>query len=115
MCYKKQGNIVLNSSTIDCNLFPNPIYGNITAVNELNIIPVVDVFPNPFTDVIRLEVASLTNDLNISIHNVLGTKLYQKNIKEKHTLIEIDFLSSGIYYITIANDQVSSKKIIIKQ
>ncbi|MDF2436065.1 MAG: repeat-containing protein [Bacteroidota bacterium] len=70
------------------------------------------LYPNPGTDHFTIEVA---NDQNteVAIYNGTGQMVYSSKLRASKTEIEIDALSSGIYFVQIKNSKgVSVKKLI---
>jgi|GEM_PF-361632 len=76
----------------------------------------VNIFPSPANEFITVSLEQEMKNVTISIHNILGKRLWNKNYntlaKEK---IELREIPSGIYLINISSDNFkTSKKIIIK-
>jgi hypothetical protein len=66
---------------------------------QLNIF---NVYPNPFNDIIRIEVSSIKT---ISITDVTGKEIY-RTIVEDISVLDLSHLCSGVYYLT-ATDNIS--------
>ena len=76
----------------------------------------VNIYPSPAKEFITINLEQEMKNVTISIHNILGKRLWNKNyntlIKER---IELRGIPSGIYLIDISSDNFkTSKKIIIK-
>jgi len=78
------------------------------------------VYPNPVTDVLNIEVnASQSSEMNISVFNIMGQKVMEKNVSINTGInrpsISTSDLSSGIYFVTVkANGFDNTMKFIVK-
>jgi len=80
---------------------------NITSSNQsIYQDALIEVFPNPFTDVIN--VSAEVNDLQISIYNALGYFYNQSQI-------DLSYISNGVYFLFIRIKDKIKKVKIIKQ
>lgn len=88
-------------------------------INEHTNAGFVHVFPNPASDLITIQMElnnSLKNEYYIS--NVLGEKIYNENLsvsKNATVNINISKYSSGIYFVTLKNENGTSVSRFIKQ
>ncbi len=89
-----------------------PIGSNDNADTEAFINQNFNVYPNPFTNILRIESDGST-DNEILIYNASGKLVYHKNIKgnEKISLTE---LPKGIYMLKIINNKSACTKKLIK-
>jgi hypothetical protein len=75
-------------------------------------------YPNPTTSVLNIDYIGLKNlDLNISIQNVLGSKIFEKKYEKGLKNISLDFnlYTDGIYFVNITDNESGDtliKKII---
>jgi polyhydroxybutyrate depolymerase len=68
------------------------------------------VYPNPAQNIINIEVE---NAKNISIYNILGTKVFNLNSTDNSTIIDISALPKGVYMLTVSkNSLIETKKIV---
>ncbi len=72
------------------------------------------VYPNPFSEVIWIQNNSNT-EMNAIIYDVSGRKVYEDNMNEATTQLNINNLSEGIYLLEISNSTNKIVKRIIKQ
>lgn len=72
----------------------------------------LSLFPNPASDLIRLELEEANNI--IQILNMQGQEVYQTQIADKNPTIPIHNLSKGVYFIVVTNKngKVSQGKFI---
>ena len=74
----------------------------------------VNVFPNPTTDVLNIDLGELQGE-SLELYNVLGQMVvYEENINENHQL-SLDAFEKGIYLLKIQTDQgLVSKRVIVE-
>ncbi len=68
-----------------------------------------EVFPNPATDYIRLNFASLSNDRTYSLIDVSGNQLKADNANQAEASIPVQQLSNGIYILRILEKGIPVK------
>ncbi len=72
------------------------------------------VFPNPASDIIRIDLNNSREAMNLEIMNIEGKALFQELINTSQS-ISLDFLSSGIYFIKMeTEDQIQNTKLIVE-
>jgi len=62
------------------------------------------LFPNPFVDELNISIESdfnLSDFILLSISSLEGKELYQINLKEKKSTLNLDFLEPGLYNLTL--------------
>ncbi|MCC6180510.1 MAG: T9SS type A sorting domain-containing protein [Bacteroidia bacterium] len=101
------------------NLTSKPICTSTVSigVNELSLNTQFNLFPNPTTERLNLQITSLTdtqNSMKVSIYNVIGKEVMNpQEIKTKNgsmsASIDVSSLSNGVYFIKVGN---STKKFI---
>jgi hypothetical protein len=78
------------------------------------------IYPNPVVDQMNIEVnASQASEMNISIFNLMGQKVMDKNISVNTgintTSLSTSNLSSGVYFVTVkANGFSNTMKFVVK-
>jgi len=98
----------LNSSRSNIYKVNNPI-----SVNETENNFYVNVFPNPTTGKVNVQMSGLAN-VHMNIYNMMGECIYQHISTSAHQQIDLSRQSKGIYYLQItSSDKVVTKKIII--
>jgi hypothetical protein len=89
----------------------------LTGVNEIQNKSETIVFPNPSSGIFNLKISNIEYQIsNIEIYNVLGERVYQANLKQNTTQINLSNQSNGIYYYKVVDDQgnlLSADKIVI--
>ena len=90
---------------------------NYDAVNPMTS---TRIYPNPVVDQMNIEVnASQASAMNISIFNLMGQKVMEKNVSVNaglnYTTISTNDLSSGVYFVTVsANGFNHTMKFVVK-
>jgi hypothetical protein len=78
----------------------------------------IEIFPNPFSDLLRIWFSENTNIKNIRVYNLEGQLIINRNVNDSETgLIEIetDYFSSGLYLLEITTDEFVIHKKILKK
>jgi uncharacterized repeat protein (TIGR01451 family) len=76
--------------------------------------PRVDIYPNPAND--RLTVTANVNvkPLSLSISNLLGEVVLSRQITANQTNLDIHSLPSGVYFVTVKDEQGATIKKLVK-
>ncbi|MCB4799650.1 carbohydrate-binding protein [Neotamlana laminarinivorans] len=72
----------------------------------------IKLYPNPANNL--LYVTNAENS-KISIYNILGTKVRQKDVIKNNEYIDLSGLKNGMYFVKISKDGTNSTQRIIKQ
>jgi len=73
------------------------------------------IFPNPASDVITVEIPSLTNSKMIAIYNVEGQLILQQPMLQAKTEINISGLATGIYVLKLYSDEKTRVTRFVKE
>ncbi len=88
---------------------------NQSAINEAN----VNVFPNPASDLIAVQVNGLMRDnFDITLYDITGRVVEQKTLYQGSTIVYFDTktLYSGVYFLKmVTGDKELNKKIVIEK
>jgi hypothetical protein len=90
------------------------------SVNDFEQKIAMSIYPNPTRGNVTLLLDYPSNDnLEINIFDLSGKRVYQNNIGlstgVNHKLLDINYLTSGIYLLSIKNEKIStSQKLIIR-
>ncbi|MGC4040177.1 MAG: T9SS type A sorting domain-containing protein [Flavobacterium sp.] len=80
-------------------------------VTQLELSEKITVYPNPTTSIIYFQTGTHLADEKISVFNVSGQLVSQKNISGENAL-DLSELSTGIYLIQFTNKNIKPFKII---
>ncbi len=80
--------------------------GTTTAVAELNPEKrAVNILPNPSNGQFTIEHSPENLPVHLDIYNVVGEKIYQTEIAQGKTLVDLSTQPEGIYFLTFTNSQ----------
>jgi hypothetical protein len=83
-----------------------------TGINEEFEGTSISIFPNPASDVLYIETEADVQ--NISLYTMTGQLLRSITVVDERTTIDVSELQSGVYFLSIENeDNVITKKVII--
>lgn len=78
--------------------------GGVGINDKRNKIATLNVYPNPATEKIVLnlnEYSSGTDNAILSVYNILGRCVMQQNIKKRQQIIDISALPKGVYWLKL--------------
>lgn len=85
-----------------------------TATNDLSLAAQVNLFPNPTSDKIMVDLGDLTGT-QLQIFDNFGREILQKDIWKSKEEIQVGDWNTGIYFVKIQTEQgVVSKRFVLK-
>ena len=75
----------------------------------------LNVYPNPSSNFVTIETSSVLTPSRLSILNLSGQELLQKEITETKTTIDISTIRSGVYVVRLTSKKTVEIGKIIKQ
>jgi len=92
-------------------------YDNSLGEKELEFVPMdVEVYPNPFVDVINIKTTNNNTNFKYTIFDILGEMMELGAMQDIHqTQINLESLNNGIYFIRISDGNTYLTRKIIKQ
>jgi len=104
LVYAKKGNIE----------YGTPLsWSQITSLGEESQVSNLNVFPNPFSDKIEIQLPS-NADYFIQLLNSIGQIIYSEKLNGSRTSINTEQLPSGAYFLRINSDQTMETVQLIK-
>ena len=101
--------------TVNTRSFYDPSICNPTSADEINSMDGFSISPNPFTSRISIAVGKGNmDDCSLTIRNTEGQIVYCAHGKIK-TVIDLDFLSQGIYFLEMTADGERAVRKIVKE
>ena len=73
------------------------------------------IYPNPAKNIISINLSTVSEPSKYIIYETSGKTLIKGTIDNENSSVNISELQSGMYYLTIMNDNLSETKIFIKQ
>lgn len=95
--------------TVDFGAAPTSLVKNDDVEFEMNI------FPNPASTVLNVNISSNTKTVNIKIYNAMGRIIDDFNMETGSSQINLGSYPEGIYYIGADNGQQNTTKKFMKQ
>lgn len=80
-------------------------------VNKLDF----EMFPNPSSENLFIQLTDATDDATVSFFNYLGKNILTQTTSSSNSKINISNLSSGIYFVKVVSDGKTGLKKFIKQ
>jgi len=84
-------------------------------INEMELDNVVSVFPNPAKDQVTVQLELPVRDLTVRIYNMMGQIVYQNELTNTKTSIDISAFAKGVYTLEVANTHVKGFRKIVVQ
>ena len=78
----------------------------------------LEIYPNPFRDQIFIEIKNLNEStISFRLFDVLGNLILNEAVSQENFILNLDYLSSGIYFLEFYDENLLSKhrKKIVKQ
>lgn len=98
LCYKDDVFGLKTFAFKSCN------YSNPLGIKESVFNNEIEIFPNPFSDYLKINSKIQTSKIQISIKNILGVELLKAEEETAEPiLLNLSSLSSGLYFIEIFN------------
>ncbi len=92
---------------------------NITASTTLNRTefeqPDFTIYPNPSTTNLNLSLNTISNGSRIEIYNILGAKIFSRNISNPNLTINASQWQKGVYLVRVLSDDKTLTKRFVKQ
>ncbi len=82
------------------------VLGVTTGVKSLLDNYKLNIYPNPARDAFQIELASLQNNTEFVLTDMLGNIIKQQTLKTENTKVNVAGLSEGIYFISILADKI---------
>ena len=104
----------VGSNSYVCEPHSSIMFGTITVVADGTLdvttfedaLNLINIYPNPANATLNVDVPSqMKGQSSMELYNVLGRKIYSKNITELTSSISISNWNSGVYLIRISSDE----------
>lgn len=86
-----------------------------TPVNEFSSNGGITIYPHQLNDFINISILDFQNTAQLSIIDISGKMILQKNISAGNTTVDIRNFGSGIYFIELVNGKNTVRKKILKK
>jgi photosystem II stability/assembly factor-like uncharacterized protein len=89
--------------------------GNPVGIHENPQPASLNIYPNPAKDNFTISSPSLTSITQLSIFNVNGEKVLEKNVRDTETQIDISALPQGVYFVQLQNEKMVEVGKMVKE
>lgn len=101
---------------IDTTLNPTTFWTLFSDINEnASNTNSLRIYPNPVSALLTIETEQLTKEGTVTIININGQELIRQRIKNSTTQIDINKLTSGIYFVKLVTNKIVEVRKIIKE
>ena len=94
----------------DAYIYSGPAASGVNNVNKSDL----ELFPNPATDELTIQLGDLSTYHMFTVTNNLGQQVMVKKLSAVHTTIDLVQLPAGVYYITFKGDNRSEVRKFVK-
>lgn len=113
--------ITLDSYTLNCggsgvytDLFISKIGSATAGLNEQIKTIEASIYPNPNNGNFFVEVKNLNEELDVKLYTLLGNSVYQTKLSPQNSIIQLNNLAKGIYFLQLSTkSSISTRKIIV--
>jgi len=88
---------------------------NAIYVEEINTERGITITPNPSSNKITILNLTITGITQLSIFNVSGEKVIERQLTDNEIQLDISALTTGIYFVRVQNESTVDVKKILKQ
>jgi plastocyanin len=106
-------------NTYECSPHPDSMYGTITVtstagISENNLLS-FEMYPNPVSDVLNIQLPTGTEKAEVSVFDYTGRLVSSKTISSNDSTLDVQNISKGIYMIRVAtNSKIGVQRFIKK-
>jgi hypothetical protein len=75
----------------------------------------IDIYPNPVSEILNIELSKLNVNANIEINDVRGRMVMNEKITVQHSTFDVSGFIAGVYFVRIKTDKQNIVKRIVKQ
>ncbi|MBE0637853.1 MAG: T9SS type A sorting domain-containing protein [Bacteroidales bacterium] len=109
------GTVSIFSNAPGCNNQNQVLEACLIPVEEIAGETGIRIIPNPARDVITVSWPMLTGNALLTLFNITGEKLIEKQIIRAETQLDISALSRGVYFVRVQGEKLAEVAKIIKE
>jgi len=97
--------LALNVQNISAELNRYSIVFNnvVTKASSFPLNNSINIYPNPAKETLNVDFSLKNVDLKVLIVDMLGNEIINENLRNQHTALNIQNLSSGVYFVKVIN------------
>jgi hypothetical protein len=109
------GTISIHDNAPGCNSQEEVEAACLTTVEKIETRNGITIIPNPSNDKITITSSALTGIIQLSIFNVNGEKVIEKQLTDKETQLDISALPRGVYFVRVQNETMVEVGKMVKE
>jgi hypothetical protein len=109
------GTVEIQNNAPGCNSPEEVEEACLTTIEEIKNGNGITIIPNPSNDKITISSSAITGDTQLSIFNVNGEKVIERQIQEPETQLEISALTRGVYFVRMQNQKMVEVGKMVKE
>jgi len=90
-------------------------YSGLQSIPDVISDLVLNVIPNPANDIITIETSQNTKNGELTIYNIKGQEILNRQISKAKTKIDISDFESGVYLVKLITDYKTNIKKLVKE
>lgn len=94
---------------------PNLELAQILSISDVELQNSILIYPNPTSNYIYVTFPKDVSKVQVVILDVLGKKIFQKQVTNNHNRIDMEHLSNGVYFAKVIHNSESKTFKIIKE
>lgn len=96
-------NVIYSSPTTIAGAYVYSYGASSTGINKITDSPVLNIYPNPVSDELTINLETTTTNI-VEVINSIGTTILKQAIHSSSTKINTSILSNGIYFVRTTNE-----------
>jgi hypothetical protein len=109
------GTVSIFSNAPGCNNQNQVLEACLIPVEEVDGVSGILVIPNPARDLITVSLPLPTGNPQLTLFNITGEKLLEKQINNTETQIDISAQPRGVYFVRVQNEKMTEVTKLVKQ
>jgi hypothetical protein len=109
------GTIAIHDNASGCNSPEEVEAACLISVEEFKTDKGLTIIPNPSNEMITISSPAINVNAQLSIFNVSGEKVLERQQKDNETHLDISALPRGVYFVRVQNEEMVEVEKIIKQ
>ncbi|NRR93310.1 T9SS type A sorting domain-containing protein [Winogradskyella undariae] len=86
------------------------------SVNDFNLDGLINLYPNPTTNILNVDLTNLDEDVSYQVFNILGQDIQKGSLKSNTTnVLNLSSYQSGVYFIKLSTNSGSMTQKLIKK
>jgi hypothetical protein len=109
------GTIEIHDNASGCNSPEEVKEACPSGLEDINIHSGLIIIPNPSNDIITISSSSITGNTQLSISNISGEKVLERQLTDNETQLDISALPRGVYFVRLQDEKTMKVEKMIKR